>query len=291
MPDTITRVDFQSRGAPASAKVGTYPILVGRPVLSDPTRRRLYSIRYLPGTMTVQTASPIAFVRKAETWVATPSGGFEWTLPVAPTVGNTLVVFIGAAGSPEAVGYSVPTTGGDVAYDRVGGFGYEARITDASDFRLGAFTHTVASGGSEGVVKVTFADPGHPFQNVTMIALEYSNVDPTGATAFEKAESVGSVRPNPLPALTLDGSNGQAIIFGMVATIGLPGPGSTGPDVPTGFTGRYAMAGATDTTALDINCGDGVGFFGVGPETVSLDWTPGAAARGYAGIVFALTAG
>lgn len=297
MPDTILSVEFASDGAPVSAPAGSYPIRPSAIRFQGDARVR-YSLRYVPGTMVVGTSAPIAFVRKAQFSVPTPSGGVVWSLPVAPTVGNTLVLFVGSSAITQAApGFSTPTTGDDSAYTQVGGFGYQAEIVytggGGSDFVIAAFTRKVGGGGSEGDVKITFSDPGGGFPNVELVILEYSHVAASAVSAFVKAEvGEGSeVRPNPMPPLALNGTAGQCVVCAMVASVGLPGAGGVGPTVPSGYAGRYSMAGATDTNGLDINTVDRVGLSGLGPQTVSYDWTPGSTSRGYAGIALALTKG
>jgi hypothetical protein len=299
--DAILRVDLASDGAAAAASDGTYPIRVsGIRFVSNNSRTR-YSVRYVPGTMTVASAAgPIAFVRKAQKGDFSASGGLVWTLPVTPTAGNSIVLIVATQGFLQAApSFSTPTNGDDSAYTQVGGFGYQAEFESplgVNDFVLAMFTRKVAAGGGEDTVKVTITDPGGGFGVYQLIALEYSNVSASAVTAFVKRE-VGdpapAERPVTLPDLDLNNSSGQAVVAAFIGPTS-PGAGNVSPTTPAGYIGRYSMlpmVGDPDEDGIELNVLDRVGLSGLGPESISLNWTPGATVRRYAAMGIALTKG
>jgi hypothetical protein len=296
VPDDIIRVNFFSRGAPAAAKDGTYPIQPTQAVVDPPTSRSKYSIRYISGVMTVGDGpADIAFVRKAQQGDFAVTGGLEWTLPVTPASGNTIVLVVATLASNQpAPTFSVPTNGDDVAYARVGGFGYQAAFDDGIGdfFVIAMFTHKAASGAGENTVKITLNDPGGGFGPAyQLVALEYSHVNSTALTSFVKHEVTNPdplERPITLPGLTLNNSSGQAVVAAFI-------DGGTDVNAPAGYTGRYGadpVVGDPDLDGIALFIMDRVGLSGLGPEVVSADWTGGfPTGRLYAGIGIAMNKG
>lgn len=94
--DTISSVQFRSRGAAAAVKEGTYPIIASNAIGSAPGYSSLkakYKINYVKGTMTVTPAS-IVFIQQRSSiiWTYTSPNSLAYSSNV--TAGNLLVVII-----------------------------------------------------------------------------------------------------------------------------------------------------------------------------------------------------
>lgn len=302
MPDTILSVEFTSEGARAGAPAGSYPIVPSSIRFSGSARVR-YSLRYVPGTMAVGSSSPIAFVRKDQHGESDPlAGGIEWEMAVQPATGNTIVLIVSTlafdgGGGGVAPAFTTPTNGTGTAYAQVGGSGYQAEFQNplgVNDFVLAMFTLKCDSATANKTVKITIADPGMGFTDLQLVALEYTNVSPVAVSEHAKAEvsdPAPDVRPVVLPAIDLNGTAGQALVAAFVG-VGTANAGNTYPATPSGYVGRYGVSdvvGSPDLDGIDLLVIDRVGLSGVGPLTVSVNWTPGSTGRHYSGIGIALT--
>lgn len=306
MPDAIDRVDFTSRGAPASAKVGTYPIYPGRVRFTTSVRVR-YSVRYVPGTMTVADggSSPISFVRQAQQgWENEGVGAtLEFELPVAPDTGNLLLVIIGTAGTQNTTAPRIAdvTDGGGLPFDQVGGSSYYAEHTlqyfvspaTNENYSLSMWYRTADASIDAATVKVK-VNGGGANARYNVYVMEYHNADGSPVTDSVKGSAshdetlVGAVNVYTLPDLDLNGSTGQCVVCAYLLC-----DNSGDGVVSAGYAPRYNAAGGTfDFAAVGVAVMDRVGLSGTGPENPTYRLTPSpATVSGFSGMAVALRKG
>lgn len=292
MPDTILRVELTSEGASEGAEEGTYPITVSGIRFVSANSRRRYSVRYNPGTMTVSSATGIAFVRKDASNIILSSTPQTFTPAVAPTPGHAIIVFVTrfTPSSPSVAGVASVKNGFGDSYTRVGGAGYAATWSDGGAGTSATVTawYKVAGMFDEDVV-VTLGTPGgaDPDPATYIFVMEYSGASIGIPVSDQVTTSVtGSTYTNRFSgSLDLNNTAGQLAVSCTQFDHdgGGPYPNTL---VPSGAILRYdgETFGPTGNSVIDKSS-----LSGLGPVVLGQTFTDGLHSNNYATLAVALT--
>lgn len=181
--DTVNQVTLSSAGTPAPAPIGSYPINISNAQLTITSttngRPTQYRIRYITGTLTVGTASSVAFVQAA-------TEQFDYLIDAPPndvpfdsdvTAGNLLVVVVSSNFSTAATPTLYDSMGNAyvLAGKGVGG----TNINGDPDAQNIWLWYAIASSSGPNTVSVNYTPPTLDFKQISLSVAEYSGLSGT----------------------------------------------------------------------------------------------------------------
>jgi hypothetical protein len=188
--DSLTTATLRSKGSPATAALGDYPITISNvqgSVAGDGSGsaglKKKYRIKYVPGVMTVEEVGDIVFVQARSQVITngTPIGTLAFTSDVVS--GNLLLVAIrGVTNNLAGINSQTVTDSQGNSYTQLGAY---SSIVPGSTSQFSVWRAFANASGPNTVTCTQLTDAGSPLMDLIGI-LEYHGV----AAAFPLDDAV-----------------------------------------------------------------------------------------------------